>query len=104
MVQSFKPAAKNEVKIVLSVDPVDFITASLNDYNWSSCNTPDGCYATMPLSLYLDSSTVVAYIESEKSQYVAFHPSDTDQPYTCSNKKIRIRTNASRSKNSNFFE
>ena len=89
VVQSFKPVAKNEVKIVLSVDPIDFITASLNDYNWSSCNTPDGCYATMPLSLYLDSSTVVAYIESEKSQYVAFHPSDTDQPYTCSNKKIR---------------
>lgn len=87
-VQSFKPAKLDNVKLVLSVDIVDFITASLNDYNWSSCTTPENCHANMSLALALDQYTVIAYIESEKSEFVLFKD-DNGNAITGSNKKMR---------------
>lgn len=89
IIQSFAPKKdKNKkAKLVLSVDPIDFATASINDYGWSSCVTPDGAHATMPYGLMLDSYTMIAYVESQRSQYVLFKDGET--VYTCSNKKIR---------------
>ena len=87
-VQSFKPAKLDSVKLVLSVDMIDFITASLNDYNWSSCTTPEGCHANMSLALALDRHTIIAYIESEKSEFVLFKD-DNGNAITGSNKKMR---------------
>lgn len=91
VVQSFLPKQVESWKITLSVDPIDFITASLNSYGWSSCNTPNGLYSAMPLALYQDAYTVVAYIESEKSQFVAFnYKSDgVECKHVCSDKKMR---------------
>ena len=87
-IQSFKPAKLDNVKLVLSVDIVDFITASLNDYNWSSCTTPEGCHANMSLALALDQYTIIAYIESEKSEFVLFKD-DNGNAITGSNKKMQ---------------
>lgn len=87
VVQSFKPAKLSKAKLVLSIDPIDFITGSLNDYNWSSCTTPNGCHAAMPLGLYMDAFTIIAYIESEKSEYILFR--ENGAPVTGSNKKMR---------------
>lgn len=87
VIQSFKPAKSSKAKLVLSIDPIDFITGSLNDYNWTSCTAPDGCHAAMPLGLYMDMFTIIAYIESEKSEYVLFR--DFGKPIAGSNKKMR---------------
>ena len=87
-IQSFAPKNQTKtIKIVLSVDPIDFATCSLNSYNWTSCSRPEGEHATMPYSLMLDRYSCIAYIESTKTKYVAFHHGE--ESYVVSNKKMR---------------
>ena len=87
VVQSFKPKDSVDKKIVLSINPIDFITGSLNDYNWTSCTAPSGAYAVTPIALYMDAFTIIAYIPSEKSEYILFK--EGDKHYTGSNKQMR---------------
>ena len=62
-----------EEKLVLSIHPMDYITASINDSNWSSCLTPDDCNAGATFSAMVDSSTFVAYVPRRRSKVVLHH-------------------------------
>ena len=59
---------KIEGYLYLSVDPRDFLTLSENNANWSSCHSLDGDYRAGNLSYMTDSSTVIAYLASEKQE------------------------------------
>lgn len=58
----------------ISVHPLDYLSASENDYNWRSCHALDGEYKAGNLSYMCDSSTVVCYIkgDNDKAQLPRF--------------------------------
>lgn len=87
IIQNFKIKQTAREKITISVDPLDFITCSVNDYGWSSCAAPDGSYAGGPISLMVDKYTAVAFIESTTSELILYN--DGDKTVTGSNKKTR---------------
>lgn len=51
-------------RLVLSIDPLDYITMSVSKSGWSSCHHPHGEYGTGPLSYMNDKATIIAYIET----------------------------------------
>ncbi|MCF0124214.1 MAG: hypothetical protein HUJ68_00355 [Clostridia bacterium] len=52
-------------KVVISIDPIDYITMSSNASGWKSCHRLNGGeFRTGPLAYLADSSTVICYIES----------------------------------------
>lgn len=52
---------------VLSIHPMDYLTMSLNDCNWSSCASPEGEHFESAWSTMIDTVTMVAYLKSDKS-------------------------------------
>lgn len=50
--------------LCLSIDPIDYLTASLNDEGWSSCYHPDGQFRASTLMLLESPNTMVAYLKS----------------------------------------
>lgn len=65
-------------KLVLSIDPIDFITMSCNRSGWSSCHHPNASYGTGGLSYMNDSSTIIAYITTDKMCSLTVN--DTNSP------------------------
>lgn len=53
---------KVEGYLVFSVHPLDFLSASENDFNWRSCHALDGDYRAGNLSYMCDSSTMMCYL------------------------------------------
>ena len=60
----------------LSVHPLDFLTLSNNNYNWTSCLSADGAYKGGITSYMCDSSTVIAYIISEDEKEIIHNCGD----------------------------
>lgn len=59
-------------KIVLSIDPIDYLTVSTNNSNWSSCHRLNGGeYCNGPLAYLQDTSSCVAYMESRTPCVIA---------------------------------
>lgn len=58
---------KNKItgKLCLSVHPLDYLTISENNHNWTSCHAMDGDYAAGNLGYMIDGATFVAYIKSK---------------------------------------
>lgn len=54
--------------LVLSIDPIDYVTASDNDYGWNSCMSwrRNGEYHAGTLEVMNSVNTVVAYLKGEK--------------------------------------
>lgn len=52
-------------KLVLSVHPLDFLSASENNHGWRSCHALDGEYRSGNLSYMLDNCTIMAYLKSD---------------------------------------
>ena len=52
-------------KLVLSVHPLDFLSASENNHGWRSCHALDGEYRSGNLSYMLDDCTIMAYLKSD---------------------------------------
>lgn len=53
---------KGKTKIVASIDPLDFLTVSINTAGWKSChNFYDGCYRNACLSYMFDETSLVGY-------------------------------------------
>lgn len=54
-------------KMVISIHPIDFMTMSDNNCNWSSCMswTKDGCYSGGTIEMMNSNVTAVAYIETK---------------------------------------
>lgn len=57
-----------EGNLYLSVDPLDFLTASENNDNWRTCHSLDGEYRSGNLNLMTDEVTLVAYLASPKQE------------------------------------
>lgn len=53
-------------KIVMSINPCDYITMSVNNHNWHSCQQIGGQYGTAAFSLMLDDSTIISYKTTPK--------------------------------------
>lgn len=52
-------------KVVLSIDPCDYVTMSSNSSGWKSCHRLNGGeYRTGPIAYLNDSSSVICYVES----------------------------------------
>lgn len=52
-------------RLVLSVHPLDFLSASENNHGWRSCHALDGEYRSGNLSYMLDNLTIMAYLKSD---------------------------------------
>jgi len=61
----FLQQLKFEGILVMSIDPLDYLTMSLNKSDWRSCHRPSGEYRTGMLSYMTDSCSVIAYVKSE---------------------------------------
>lgn len=73
-------------KLVLSIDPCDYITMSSNNSGWRSCHRLNGGeYRTGPLAYLRDSSTIICYMESSKPCEITV----AGKEYTHSNKTWR---------------
>ena len=77
---------KTKGKVVLSIDPIDYLTMSSNSSGWRSCHRLNGGeYRTGPIAYLRDSSSVICYIESSKPCEFSLRGED----YTHSNKTWR---------------
>ena len=56
---------KVEGTLCFSVHPLDYLSVSVNTYNWRSCHALDGEYRAGNLSYMVDKSTIVCYIRGE---------------------------------------
>lgn len=77
-----------KANLVLSINPVDFITMSDNQCNWSSCMSwiNDGCYHAGTIEMMNSNLAVVAYLEANKSFEIVL---DEDNILNMSNKTWR---------------
>jgi len=56
--------------MVISIDPLDYLTMSINKYDWESChNLEDGCHKAGPLSYMLDSHSAIAFVLKDKTEF-----------------------------------
>lgn len=67
---------KIEGYLCFSVHPLDFLSSSENTLNWRSCHSLDGEYRAGNLSYMQDSSTIIAYIRTEKEVKLPRFPED----------------------------
>lgn len=55
-------SVKTKGTLVLSIDPLDYITMSCNASNWISCHHPNHEYGLGCMSYITDNTTVIAYV------------------------------------------
>lgn len=67
---------KVEGKLCFSVHPLDYLSASENNYNWRSCHALDGEYRCGNLSYMCDKTTIVCYLKGEKDEILPRFPDD----------------------------
>lgn len=65
---------KIEGYLYLSIYPLDFLTISENNEEWSSCHSLDGDYRTGNLSYMVDQTTIVAYLADDKMEHLRCLP------------------------------
>jgi len=51
--------------LVVSIDPLDYLTMSLNQANWNSCHDQNGCHKGGIISYMTDSCSIVTYVKSK---------------------------------------
>jgi len=51
--------------LVLSIDPCDYLTMSVNKSDWNSCHSYGGCYRGGMLSYMTDKHSIVGYVKSK---------------------------------------
>lgn len=61
-------ARETKGKIVISIDPYDYLTCSYNKHNWTSCHSVfDGGYRTGVLSYMTDGATLISFRENGRT-------------------------------------
>ena len=63
-------------KLCLSIHPLDYISISNNAHGWRSCHALDGEYCAGNLNYMQDTTTIVAYIKSDKDMQIEGFPED----------------------------
>ena len=61
-------------KLVISVHPLDYLSMSENNHNWTSCHSLDGEKSSGNLNYIADKHTVVCYLKSDKDQLINNFP------------------------------
>jgi len=57
-------------EVILSIDPIDYITMSASD-SWHSChNITDGCHKSGTLSYLTDKVTIISYVKGKEFDYI----------------------------------
>lgn len=69
-------------RLVLSIDPLDYITMSVSKSGWSSCHHPHGAYGTGSLSYMNDKATMIAYIETIDPMSATVYDKETGETIT----------------------
>ena len=81
-------------KLCFSIHPLDFMTMSDNDSNWSSCMswTDEGCYHIGTVEMMNSNNVMCCYLENDDSLYnFAKHGTHVDDPlFTWNNKLWRV--------------
>ena len=79
-----------KTNLCLSIHPLDFITMSDNDSNWSSCMSwkNDGCYKIGSVEMMNSNNVLCCYLESSSHSY-CFNEAE-DETSTWNNKTYRI--------------
>jgi len=71
--------------MIISIDPCDILTMSINKYDWDSCHDlDDGCHKAGSLSYIQDEHSAVAFVLKDKTEY-----SYNRDTYTHTSKKWR---------------
>lgn len=65
-------------RLVLSIDPLDFITMSVSRSGWSSCHHPIGGYGTGGISYMNDKASMIAYIETIDGMKTTVYDDEAD--------------------------
>ena len=79
--------AKIDTTVCLSIHPLDYLTASLNNNNWRSCmHWEDGEYRRGVIEMMNSEYVIVAYFESNSE---VVYPGDSDSNGTWNSKKWR---------------
>ena len=67
---------ENKIKghLCFSIHPLDFLSSSENTYNWRSCHSLDGEYASGNLSYMQDECTVMCYIKTSDNEKLPNFP------------------------------
>lgn len=78
-------------KLCLSIHPMDFMTMSDNDSDWSSCMSwvRDGCYHVGTVEMMNSNNVICAYLESSKPYIFADECEGEEEFYSWNNKKWR---------------
>lgn len=63
-------------KFCISINPIDFLSASETTYSWRSCHALDGEYRAGNISYMLDETTVMCYIKGEGEKILPDFPED----------------------------
>lgn len=53
--------------LVLSIDPIDYITMSCSQSNWASCHHPNRDYGTGSMFYMSDKNTIITYVKSNNN-------------------------------------
>ncbi len=61
----FLQSLKVKGRLVLSIDPLDFITMSVSKSGWSSCHHPNNCHGAGGLAYMNDNASIIAYVETD---------------------------------------
>jgi hypothetical protein len=51
--------------LVISIDPLDYLTMSVNQNDWESCHANNGCYQAGMLSYMVDQYSAISYVKSK---------------------------------------
>lgn len=78
-------------QLCLSIHPLDFLTMSDNNSDWSSCMSwkSDGCYHLGTVEMMNSNNVICCYIESKSDPFTWEGNSDSNT-YSWNNKKFRV--------------
>lgn len=72
----------------ISINPMDYMTSSINKHNWHSCHSMiDGMCGAGCASYMFDSSTLVAFVASERTYF--YDPANNGKPFSWNSKSWR---------------
>lgn len=88
-----------KTKLHLSIDPIDYLTVSINKSGWQSCHHFfDGCYRNAGLSYMFDYCTFVSFTSNKDTTYT-----NCNMPFTWNSKGWRQMVYSARKSSATVF-
>lgn len=81
---------KGKKKITISIDPIDYLTGSINKSGWESCHHFfSGGYRNAGLAYMFDEVSMIAYVSSNVRLYESMSSGKIEFPFECNSKQWR---------------